>query len=296
LKSLSSALSRRFPINASGDPFVSPASLPYIHSIVSLLSLPPSRSLHGPIENISLSDDYITYLNETQITPLSVIQALLPALRTMPSKGMKSIVICLPATPSRIGLPFNAAESMSAAGTLRAAEVLRREVAAAALTGKAESMKNIRVVVVEVGLLDTIQVDSRPEEVYKAMEGWTTSEKLTYGPAFAAVQSNQTEGRYGVPRKPTNINVLVDSLLTVVSNGRVGPRILGIGLGGLRNWIRGERFSVGAGGKDISLFPNVSTFLTCQTISFNIQDCILSASCGSKCSLKPSSFPHWHAK
>ncbi|KAJ8072632.1 hypothetical protein PM082_016191 [Marasmius tenuissimus] len=151
LRSLSATLSRRFPITSAGDPFASPAMHPYIHSIVSLLTLPPVSTTHAPLEHISLPDAYLPYLTYTQITPLQVIQSLLPMLRHVPASGKKSIIICLPATETRFGLPFSAVQSMSAAGTLRAVEVLRREIGVAALTGKSDTMKNIRVVAVEVG-------------------------------------------------------------------------------------------------------------------------------------------------
>ncbi|KAK7467386.1 hypothetical protein VKT23_004442 [Stygiomarasmius scandens] len=266
LRSLASTLSRRFPIASAGDPYASPASHPYIHSIISLLTL-SAPTIHAPLEHISLQDHYIPYLNATQITPLQVIQSLLPLLRNMPSKGKKSIIVCLPATEARVGLPFASINSMSAAGTLRAVQVLRREINLAALTGKSETMKNIKVVAVDVGTFNVGPPQSNhlpPQDVYKATEKWTASEKITYGPAFAAIShSGSTEpktswtavlGRggetqYGVPRKPTDVQVFVDNIVGVVSNGAYGPSFLGLGLGlgKLRNWIRGERFSVGAG-------------------------------------------------
>ena len=133
--------------------------MPYIHAIISLLSLSaPVPGLDAPLEHISLQHTYLPYLTATQITPLQVIQALLPLLRTGSArsrdKGKKSIIICLPATDARVGLPFASVQAMSAAGTIRAAEVLRREIRVAATTEHSESMKNINVVVVDVGKLD----------------------------------------------------------------------------------------------------------------------------------------------
>ncbi|KAJ7221046.1 hypothetical protein B0H12DRAFT_1151998 [Mycena haematopus] len=268
LRSLSSALSRRFPITTTGDPFVAPSAHPYIHSVISLLSL-ASPAIHAPMEHISLRSAYLPYLNATHIVPLQVIQALLPMLRTGPNRGRngpkKSIVFCLPATVARVGLPFSSMQSMSAVSTLRAAEVLRREVNIAALTDKSEAMKNIKVVVVDVGAFNFGPLDTfvPPTEVYKAMEGWSSSEKLTYGPSFASLSHEVSElptksrwspvfseaHSYSVPRKPTHVNVFVDSIVGTVSGGQFGPSIFGIGLGigRLRNWLRGERFSVGAG-------------------------------------------------
>jgi len=273
LRSLTSSLSRRFPITAAGDPFASPSSHPYIHSVISLLTL-SALTIHAPLEHLSLRNTYLPYLDATHLVPLQVIQALLPLLRTGPArshdKGKKTIIICLPATDARVGLPFAAAQAMSAAATLRGVEVLRREVNVAALTDKSESMRNIKVVVVDVGAFNVGTPSNYvpPHNVYKAMEHWSASEKLTYGPAFFSSISHEAEStprsywtaflsifkggsQYGVPRKPTDIVVFVDTLVGVVGDGRKGASLfgLGLGIGRIRKWIRGERFSVGAGGE-----------------------------------------------
>ncbi|KAF8163410.1 hypothetical protein B0H34DRAFT_764941 [Crassisporium funariophilum] len=285
LRSLSATLSRKFPIKASGDPFASPSSHPYIHSIISLLTLSASvPAINAPLEHISLQHTYLPYLNATQITPLQVIQALLPHLRTGSArsrdKGKKSIIVCLPATDARVGLPFASVKAMSAAGTLRGVEVLRREISIAALTDQSESMQNIRVVVVDVGSfnIDASFSTTTPEVIHTAMLDWSASEKMTYGPAFAGIvhdgrpsmstwkrlQSVFKNGyNYGLPRKPTDISVFVDNLVGVVSGGRFGPSIvgLGLGLGRIRNWIRGERFSVGAGASTYRVASHLPSLL-----------------------------------
>jgi Fungal family of unknown function (DUF1776) len=275
LRSLLATLSRKFPINAAGDPFASPSSLPYIHAIISFLTLSASVPLiNAPLEHISLQEKYIPYLTATQITPLQVIQSLLPLLRTGPArsrdKGKKSIIVCLPATDTRVGLPFASIQSMAAASTLRAVEVLRREINIAGLTDKSESMQNIKVVVVDVGTFNVGSSQSLgslpPEGIYKAMEAWTVPEKMTYGPAFAAIMQGQrsplsrrqkiqamfmiNDRSYSCPRKPTDISVLSDNLVAIVSGGRFGPSLFGVSLQLRRmwNWICGERFSIGAGG------------------------------------------------
>jgi len=227
-------------------------------------------SVRAPLEHISLRSTYLPYLNATHITPLQVIQALMPLLRTGPArsrdKGRKSIIICLPAMDARVGLPFASIQAMSAASTLRGVEVLRREINVAALTDRSESMKNIRVVVVDVGVFDVGQPPSNmpPESIYKAMEEWSPSEKVTYGPAFASILHDipptasrwgafltlfKNGHRYGASRRPTDISVFVDNIVGVVAGGRHGLTLFDFGLGRIRNWIRGDRFSVGAGGE-----------------------------------------------
>lgn len=196
----------------------------------------------------------------------------MPLLRTGPArsrdKGSKSIIVCLPAMDARVGLPFSSMQSMSAASTLRGVEVLRREIGVASLTDRSESMKNIRVVVAEVGLFDIGQPSNNtpPESIYKAMEDWSPSEKVTYGPAFASILHDvpppvsrwgalsnlfKSRHRYGAARRPTSVSVFVNNLVGVVTEGRHGATIfgLGLGLGQVRHWIRGERFSIGAGGE-----------------------------------------------
>ncbi|KAJ7905858.1 hypothetical protein B0H14DRAFT_3543415 [Mycena olivaceomarginata] len=119
-------------------------------------------------------------------------------------------------------------------------------------------MKNIKVVVVDVGAFNfgPLDVFIPPTEVYKAMEGWSSAEKLTYGPSFASLSHEVAElpsksrwgstfgdaHSYGVPRKPTHVSVFVDNIVGTVSGGQFGPSIFGVGLGigRLRNWLRGE--------------------------------------------------------
>ena len=142
LRSLASTMSRRFPLTASGDPHAPPTTHLYVHSVVSLLTLPSSTHVPAPapLEHLNLRGTYQHYLQATHITPLQVLQALLPLLRSSPARardalahgaGKQSIVVCLPATDARVGLPFGSAQAMSAAATLRGVEVLRREIRAA---------------------------------------------------------------------------------------------------------------------------------------------------------------------
>jgi hypothetical protein len=208
----------------------------------------------------------------------------MPLLRTTPARSRdvaaasttngykKTIIVCLPANDARVGLPFASVQAMSAAATLRGVEVLRREINAAALTDKSESMKHIKVVVVDVGAVGghppSISESMSPQEVYKATEDWTPSEKLTYGPSFAAITRSSTttppQSRWEavwttfngtvpfgvVRRKPADVSVFVDALVDIVSGGgKKGSSIFRVGLGMSRNWIRGERVAVGAGGK-----------------------------------------------
>ncbi|KII89116.1 hypothetical protein PLICRDRAFT_175346 [Plicaturopsis crispa FD-325 SS-3] len=266
LRSLASALSRRFPLNAHGDPYASPASHPYIHSVISLLTLPPpSVQLQpAPLEHLALHDSYLPYLQGTHIAPLQVLQGIMPMLRTTPARSRdsysnslakRSIIVCIPATDTLVGLPFASAQAMSATATLRGIEILRREIRVAALTDKSDSLRNIKVVTVDVGAFGPAEAETlEPQDVYKAMGDWTNSEKLAYGGAFASIL--QSGYQHGMHRRPTDIATVVDTIVDVVSGGRQGKWLLlgiGHGLGRLRNWFRGERIAIGAGARTYAL-------------------------------------------
>ncbi|KAK2466830.1 hypothetical protein APHAL10511_001088 [Amanita phalloides] len=273
LRSLTSTLSIRFPINSAGDPFVSSSSQPYIHGVISLLTLSPQISVTpAPLEHVSLANTYLPFLTATQITPLRAIQSLLPLLRTSPrDKGNKSIVICVPATEARVGIPFASVQSMTVAGTLRGVEVLKREIRLASVTDTSGLMKNIEVVTVEVGAL---KYDDAPymsaddgEDGYSirdlstAMEEWTATEKASYGPAFTAIARDYASPRsrwqaltslfengnhFGVPRQAVDVSLFVDRIVTVISDGEFGSS-LGFVWHRVQKFVCGERFSVGAG-------------------------------------------------
>ncbi|OBZ69313.1 hypothetical protein A0H81_10967 [Grifola frondosa] len=264
LRSLASTLSRRFPITAAGDPHTSPSSHAYVHSVVSLLTLPSSASAPGPapLEHLSLRDHYLPYLQATHITPLQIIQALLPLLRSSPARardsvsnnnGKQSVVVCLPAIDARVGLPFVGAQAMSAAATLRGVEVLRREIRASSVTDTMATMKNLKVVVVDVGAVGSVD-DRSSVDLQRSIDGWTPSEKIAYGMAFSACVEDGLQ--YGVHRKATDIAVFVDTLVEVVSSGRKSSRTLSplaLQFSMLRSWVRGDRVVVGAGARTYAL-------------------------------------------
>ncbi|PIL24462.1 hypothetical protein GSI_14216 [Ganoderma sinense ZZ0214-1] len=267
LRSLASTMSRRFPITAAGDPHAPPTTHIYVHSVVSLLTL-PSPSLApapAPLEHLNLRSTYSEYLQATHIVPLQVLQALLPLLRASPARsrdaqtnglGKQSIVVCLPATDARVGLPFAGAQAMSAAATLRAVEVLRREVRAASTSGSgsassteaAEAMRNIKVTVVDVGAVGEAAGGVGLEG---SVEEWTPGEQAAYGAAFGLALEHRGEGAHRLRRRPSGVEAFVDTVVDVVSNGRKSQRGLSVvairlGLGRLRELVRGDRI-VGAG-------------------------------------------------
>ncbi|KAI0361858.1 hypothetical protein OH77DRAFT_1440854 [Trametes cingulata] len=280
LRSLASTMSRRFPISAAGDPHASPAAQLYIHSVVSLLAL-PSPALApppGPLEHLALQSDYLAYLQATHLVPLQAFQALIPLLRANPARardarknglGRQSIVVCLPATDARVGLPFAGAQAMSAAATLRAVEVLRREVRAAGLSGygseAAEAMRNLKITVVDVGAVGPAVTDEEVGELREVTKEWTASEQAAYGAAFGSMLEHG--GHRAIRRRPSDVRGFVDTVVGVVSGG--GRR------GGADSWsscalrelnrlhelVRGDRIVVGAGAGTYALASHLPAFL-----------------------------------
>ncbi|KAG2147223.1 hypothetical protein BD769DRAFT_1597094 [Suillus cothurnatus] len=249
LRSLASTLSRRFPITAAGDPYAATPYHPLLHSIISLLTL-PIPSIHmspTPIEQLSLRSTYLPHLLSTHFAPLQALQALLPLLRAdaQRSCGRKSIIVCLPAADARVGLPFGGVSAMSAAATLRALDVLRREVAVG------QGMSSIRVVAVDVGVIGDSETPVSSLANSHAMDDWTPSEKATYGQAFAALRETSMEQS----REPEDISVFINNIVGVVSAGtkaKMSSKTIcgihvGVGYEKIRDWIRGDRFAVGAG-------------------------------------------------
>ncbi|KAK7034022.1 hypothetical protein VNI00_012453 [Paramarasmius palmivorus] len=243
LRSLSSTLSRKFPLTAKGDVYANGRDNT-IHSIISFLSLPsPSPT---PLECLDLQSAYLPHLVSTHITPLTVIQNILPLLRspTNANHGKnknRNIIVCLPST-SHAGIPFTSASAMPVAATQVGLNILRREIHSASLTGKTEGMKGIRVVTVDIGSFSVGGKARGEGEVLKEMSTWTASEKLTYGPAFAEILGS-TRGR-----RPSNPDVFVKRIV-----GLIEPREWSC------LWLRKQRIAVGAGALTYRLASHLPT-------------------------------------
>ncbi|KAI0332567.1 hypothetical protein GY45DRAFT_1246518 [Cubamyces sp. BRFM 1775] len=284
LRSLAATMSRRFPITAAGDPHAPPTTHLYVHSVVSLLSLPqPKLALPpAPLEHLDLNGDYLAYLQATHIVPLQILQALLPLLRATPARaqdartqglGRQSIVVCLPAMDARVGLPFASAQAMSAAATLRGVEVLRREVRAAGLSGlgserseAAYAMRNVKVTVVDVGAVAFAGGEhdlEGAEGLRRVVDEWTPSEQAAYGAAFGSMLEHG--GHRAIRRQPSDASVFVDTVTSIVGSGR---RRHGLNtysvcdvLGRLHELFRGDRVAVGAGAGTYAFASYLPAFL-----------------------------------
>ena len=148
---------------------------------------------------------------------------------------------------------------MSASATLQGLRVLKREIKIASLSMvNPEAMKNIRVVTVEVGTLDTDghrrhhpRDTHGPIDVQASMEDWSTSEKSVYGQSFLTVNGGGVQ--VGTSRKPTPVSHFVRAIVNIVNGQSYGSGsnmpLFARAFYKLKGWLRGDRISVGAGGK-----------------------------------------------
>jgi hypothetical protein len=248
-------------------------------SCISLLSL-STLSTPTPLERLDLSSTYLPLMYETHITPLAVIQGILPMFRISSSRqglgksrgstARTSIIALVPAISSRVGVAFNSANAMAMAGFVKGLEVLRRE------------LEDTDVVIVDVGSIfvpkDVAAASSQkgaasegePEpDIITLTKAWSASERRAYGPAYEAalvhsstvskpsVSHHRRQRRTPHPRRqPTDIDTLLASVIPLVhahkfSKSRWHPLYVVTHLS--KTWrrmnlyFRGYRIGVGAG-------------------------------------------------
>lgn len=161
--------------------------------------------------------------------------------------------MCLPAAETRVGAPFAGAAAMSAAASLRAVEVLRHEITVAASGPQGEGMRRLRVVALDVGSVGSRRSGRRAEEPAitdpsVAMEGWTNSEKSTYGLAFLA--SLEEGNQHRLYRMPSPTSAFAHKLVGIIKGGRGDTdSVFGLVFWNIGKWMRCDRVAVGAGGK-----------------------------------------------
>lgn len=240
-------------------------------SCISLLSISPSTT-PTPLERLDLSSAYLPLMYETHITPLAVVQGILPLFRissgrqglakSRGSTARTSVIALVPAVSSRVGVAFNSASAMAVAGFVKGLEVLRREV------------EDTDVIIVDVGSISSpedgsnkAKAGAEEPDLVALTNAWTASERRAYGPAYeaalihssaASVTPNPRRHKRPPPprRRPTDIDSLVASILPLVhthrsSRSRWNPLYILTHFS--KTWrrtilyFRGYRISVGAG-------------------------------------------------
>ncbi|KAG8872838.1 hypothetical protein FRC20_008985 [Serendipita sp. 405] len=258
LRSLNAALSLRYPLNTPGDPYLptgtspsSSAASPWggssapaanlLTTCISLLSLsdPMNATQHSPspLERLDLSNAYLPLLFETHVTPLAVIQGLLPLFRVATSKqslggssskfsnSTPTIIFLVPAVASLVGVAFDGARAMAMGALVKGIEVLRREIGS-----------DMNVILCDVGTVVDEETDKNAKEeeldVVALTKAWSTSERRAYGPAYEAAlvhasavipknadgnkSSKRSKRHHHTRRRSTDVETLISNVLPLI--------------------------------------------------------------------------------
>ncbi|GAA6047651.1 hypothetical protein JCM3770_001609 [Rhodotorula araucariae] len=146
LRSLSTALSLRFPLHTSGDPFARPAHALALTGVVNCLSLAARPAPPAPLEAVE-NDQARRLVGERVATVVAVIKGLVPLLRSAaarPGAPTGVLVSLVPAASSSLSLPFHALASAADAAISSLLHSLRRELAAS-------TTANVHLSLLEVG-------------------------------------------------------------------------------------------------------------------------------------------------
>ncbi|KAM0753623.1 hypothetical protein T439DRAFT_322516 [Meredithblackwellia eburnea MCA 4105] len=236
LRSLSTALSLRFPLHSSGDPFARPTHSLALTSIVNALSLTPantSTQAIRPVEAIE-PDAVRKSVGERVATVIATLAGTMPVLRNAaarPSAPEGVLLSLVPAKSTNISLPFHSLTSATDSAISSILDSLRRELTAA-------RVPNVRVSVLEVGNFDTSSL-----AMTAALSPSTSSSPLgaelpvrldsVYAPALArrnyissASSASTASARSGGGRKsgshPRKLNKKVWEVLVYGRGGRRG--------------------------------------------------------------------------
>ncbi|GAA5878475.1 hypothetical protein JCM3774_006413 [Rhodotorula dairenensis] len=158
LRSLSTALSLRFPLHSSGDPFSRPAHALALTGVVNCLSLssvsPAAAADPYPLEATD-NDSVRKHVGERVATVVGVVRGLLPILRSAaarPGAPTGVFLSLVPTASSNVSLPFAALASAADAAIASVLHSLRREVAAST------SGSLVRLTILQVGFFQPAAV------------------------------------------------------------------------------------------------------------------------------------------
>ncbi|GAA6023036.1 hypothetical protein JCM11491_000369 [Sporobolomyces phaffii] len=158
LRSLSTALSLRFPLHTSGDPFSRPSHALALTSLVDCLSLPSSSTpALVPLEAVE-SEQIRRDLTERISTFILVSKGVLPFLRSSASRpGAPTTVylLLLPSITSNLSLPFLSLSSTLSQALESLFHSLRRELRLSTPS------PNLKLSILQVGSFDVATPSSR---------------------------------------------------------------------------------------------------------------------------------------
>lgn len=166
--------------------------------------------------------------------------------------GRRNIIFCVPAADARVGIPYAAAQSMSAAATVRGVDILRRELQQI----DDPQMRGIRVVVADVGAVGSydplgIAAQEVEESMVNSIASWTPGEQRIYASPYAAFVNTVTHGSVRRPLKTEKfVKRMIKSVGRLSGRHEKYPFLVGVKVWavGLQHQVIGSRFAVGAGG------------------------------------------------
>ncbi|GAA6062450.1 hypothetical protein JCM10212_005353 [Sporobolomyces blumeae] len=199
LRSLSTALSLRFPLHSSGDPFSRPAQALTLTSVVDALSFsvassPPSSSSSYaptraasndasldalvPVEALEL-DHVRREVGERVATFVGVVKGVMPILRAgsaRPTSVTGVWILLLPSVPTNLSLPFLSLRSTLSQSLASMFRSLRREVTLSTPS------PNLKLNILECGFFDQPSTNSPTSSSSSSSPTGTRATKERQGP------------------------------------------------------------------------------------------------------------------
>ncbi|GAA5922587.1 hypothetical protein JCM3775_005782 [Rhodotorula graminis] len=193
LRSLSTALSLRFPLHTSGDPFARPAHALALTGVVNCLSL-AAADAHLPVPlEAAENDDARRMVGERVAVVVGVVKGLVPLLRSAaarPGAPTGVLVSLVPSASSHLALPFHAFSSAADAAISSLLHSLRRELTAS-------TTSNVHLSIIEVGFFESSSSPSSSNNAAASTTGSTAVQlpirlDAIYAPALARRQPGST--------------------------------------------------------------------------------------------------------
>ncbi|KAK4053840.1 hypothetical protein OIV83_001496 [Microbotryomycetes sp. JL201] len=222
LRSLSTALSLRFPLHTSGDPYAAPSQTPALTAVVNCLSLCEPSTALCPVEGFD-GDDVRRAVGERVATVIGCIKGVLPMLRTSagrPGRPDGSLISLVPAPSANLALPYLSLASAADAAIVSLLHSLRRELSTARLA-------SVRIQILETGFFDSPRsLEAAPLPVRL---------QSLYAPALArrsGVGAAPTVRNTCARRKTTQPRQLFNKVFNMIVHER-GGRVASTGSGSL---------------------------------------------------------------
>ncbi|KAM0792351.1 hypothetical protein ACM66B_005031 [Microbotryomycetes sp. NB124-2] len=227
LRSLSTALSLRFPLHTSGDPYAAPSQTLALSAVINCLSLCNPPTSLCPVEGFD-SDDVRRAIGERVATVIGCITGVLPMLRTSagrPGQAPGALISLVPAPSANLALPYLSLASAADAAVVSLLHSLRRELSAA-------RSSSVRIQILETGFFD-----SPSSPAIRPLEAAALPVRLQslYAPALArraGVSPAPSSSSVCSRRKATQPRKLFNKIFNMIVHER-GGRVSSTGSGSL---------------------------------------------------------------